>query len=129
MAKIEGNLFLLGVRGTVGKQMVFRVWNGKTIFSKYPRRPKSLSDAQKEQINRFREATFYAKSVLSDEDLRRGYAEKAQNSGGGLTAYNVAIADYLNGPVVRGINLEGYGGGAGERIVVSAMDDFLVKEV
>lgn len=65
-----------------------------------------------------------------DEDTRKGYAEKAQNSENALSAYNVAVADFLNVPVIRKINLEEYSGGqVGEEITVSAMDDFMVKEV
>lgn len=129
MAKIDENLYLIGARGMVGKQMVFRNQDGKIILAKRPRRKKQQTDAQLEQTIRFKEATIYAKAVLADDDLRKGYAEKALNRGKGFSAYNMAVADYLKGPVVRKIDLEKYNGQVGEVIVVSAVDNFEVKEV
>jgi hypothetical protein len=129
MAKIDDNLFLLGARGMVGNQMVFRIRKGNIILSKRPRRTKNQTDAQIAHALRFKEATIYAKAALTDEDTRKAYSERAQNSEDALSAYNVAVADYLNSPVIRKVNLEGYSGQSGEGIVVSATDDFQVKEV
>lgn len=129
MAIIHDNLFVLGTSGMVGSQLVYRNRNGKIILSKRPHRTKPQTDAQIAHGLRFKEATIYAKAALTDEDTRKGYAEKAQNSGNGLSAYNVAVADFLNAPVIRKINLDVYSGQSGEEIVISAIDDFRVKDV
>lgn len=129
MALVKDNLFVLGTSGMVGNQMVYRNRKGKIILSKRPLRTKEQSEVQQAQMLRFKEATIYAKAALTDEDVRKAYAEKAQNSGNGLSAYNVAVADYLKSPVIRKVNLEGYNGQSGEEIVISAIDDFRVKEV
>ena len=129
MAKINENLFILGASGMVGRQMVYRNCNGKIILSKRPRRTQKQTDAQLAQMLRFKEATIYAKAALTDEATRKAYSEKAQNSADKLSAYNVAVADYLNAPVIKKVNLENYSGQAGEKIVVSAFDDFEMKEV
>lgn len=129
MAIVKSNLFVLGTSGMVGNQMVYRNSKGKLILSKRPQRTKEQPEVQQKQMLRFKEATIYAKAALTDEDTRKAYAEKAQNSGNGLSAYNVAVADYLKAPVIRKVNLEGYSGQAGEEIVVSATDNFKVKEV
>lgn len=129
MALINENLFVLGASGMVGKQMVYRNCNGKIILSKRPRRTQKQTDAQMAQMLRFKEASIYAKAALMNEATRKAYTEKAQNSTDRLSAYNVAMADYLNAPVIRKVNLEKYSGQAGEEIVVSAFDDFEMKEV
>lgn len=129
MAFINNNLFLLGATGMVGSQMVFRIRKGKIILSKRPQLPKQRTDAQIKHAMRFKEATIYAKAALTDEETYKAYREKAQNSEDALTAYNVAVADYLNLPVIKTVNLDGYSGQPGEEIIVSATDDFQVKEV
>lgn len=129
MAKVDNNLFLLGATGMVGKQMVFRNRKGKIILSKRPRRTKNRTAPQLEQMARFKEAAIYAKAALADEEAGKAYNAKAQNSDDALSAYNIAMADYLNVPVIRQVNLDEYSGQAGERIVVAATDDFQVKEV
>lgn len=129
MAIIENNLFLFGASGMVGEQMVFRNRKGKIILSKRPHRTKEYTDMQVGQMLRFKEASIYAKAALMDEGVRKAYDEKAQHSEEALSAYNVAIADYLRAPVVRKVVTDGYNGGVGDVIVVSATDDFEVKEV
>ncbi|MDR2917765.1 MAG: hypothetical protein LBV72_00155 [Tannerella sp.] len=129
MAKVENNLFLLGIRGMIGNQMVYRNCKGKIILSKRPQCTGYQSDAQKKQRLRFKEATIYAKAALTDADTFKAYSEKAQHSEDALTAYNVAVADYLNLPVIKTVHLDEYSGQPGEGIVVSATDDFEVKEV
>lgn len=129
MALITDNLFVLGARGMVGNQIVYRIRKGRMILSKRPRRTENQSDVHMAQMLRFKEATIYAKAALTDEDTRKAYAGKAKNSLGGLSAYNVAVADFLNAPLIGKIDLDGYSGQPGEGIVVSATDDFRVKEV
>ncbi|MDR2919835.1 MAG: hypothetical protein LBV72_10785 [Tannerella sp.] len=129
MARINENLFVLGASGMVGKQMVYRNCKGGIILQKRPRRTQKQTDAQIAQVNRFKEAVIYAKAALADEATRKAYSEKARNSAYALSAHNVAVGDYLNAPIINKVNLERYSGLAGEEIVISAIDDFEVKEV
>ena len=127
MAHSTNNLIMLGFSGKLGNQLVLRSMNGQTILSNIPyRKNKKPVGKQIETCNRFRRASYWAKSVLSDPEMLAAYREKA---GKGLTAYNVAISDYLNPPVVSEINLSNYNGHAGDKILVTAKDDFRVRNV
>lgn len=127
MAHSRKNLITLGFSGKLGNQLVLRSMNGQTILSNIPyRKNKKPVGKQIETCNRFRRASYWAKSILSDPEMLAAYREKA---GKGLTAYNVAISDYLNPPVVTGINVSNYHGHAGDKIIVTAKDYFRVKEV
>jgi hypothetical protein len=68
---ISNNLFMQGVRGAIGKQLVFRVVNGKQIVSNYPdmsdRKP---STAQKKQNSRLKQANIIVKKIKADQQLR-----------------------------------------------------------
>jgi hypothetical protein len=71
-------------------------------------------------------ASRWAKRILRDPEMLAAYREKA---GKGQSAYNVAISDYLNSPVVSEINVSNYHGHAGDKIIVTAKDDFRVRNV
>lgn len=130
MAKSEDNLFTYGLRGMVGRQMVFRNRKGQITVSKRPRPPKTRSKDQRKHASRFKEAAIYAKAVLADEEIRKIYTERAaQDQEKIINAYNLAIGDYMKAPVIEKVNPDEYTGQAGERIIVSATDDFEVKEV
>ena len=110
MAHSRKNLITLGFSGKLGNQVVLRNVTGKIIMSNIPyRKNKKPVGKQIETCNRFRRASYWAKSILSDPEMLAAYREKA---GKGLTAYNVAISDYLNPPVVTGINVSNYHGHA-----------------
>jgi len=129
MTKINENTILFGASGMFGDQVVFRNLNGQTIMARRPRRTNKRTEAQKAHALRFKDATIYAKAALTDEDTHKAYAKKAVTFEKYLTAYNIAVADFMNAPVIEEINLNNYSGQAGERITVYATDDFEVKEV
>jgi len=129
MSIIEDNLFLMGASGMVGKQMVFRNCKGKTILAKPPRRTKQQSNAQQEHNSRFKGAVAYAKAAIADKEIRKGYNEKAAQSVRCLSAFNVAISDYMHSPVIRDIDLSYYRGQLCDVIKISATDDFQVASV
>ena len=115
-----------GLSGKVGDMLVFSQRNGKTIVSKIPNRTAPQSDAQIQHLQKFQEAVIYAKSVMADPTTKAAYAAKAQ---GGVTAYNVAVADLLNAPNIESINLSAYTGKIGDKIIIRATDDFKVTKV
>jgi hypothetical protein len=127
MAHSTNNLIMLGFSGKLGNQVVLRNVNGKIIMSNIPhRKNKKAVGKQIETCNRFRMASRWAKGILRDPEMLAAYREKA---GKGQSAYNAAISDYLNSPVVSEINVSNYHGHAGDKIIVTAKDDFRVREV
>ena len=68
---ISNNPIMQGVRGAIGKQLVFRNVNGKQIISSYP----DMSDVkrsrkQKKQNSRMKEANVIVKAIKSNPELR-----------------------------------------------------------
>lgn len=129
MAIFKGNIFTQGLRGLFGKQAVFRTQKGRTIMSAPPKRRRKQSEAQLKQRNRFGEATYYAKRAIADEDVRKFYDKKAQQSAKLQTAFNVAVADFMCVPEIRNIDMTDYKGEVGNQIIIRATDDFMVRGV
>jgi hypothetical protein len=128
MAKQKGNVVTHGLRGKVGGLLVFRQVDGETIVSKIPESSKNVTEGQKKHQKRFQQATIYGKSAVSDPQLKELYDAAAKKKKG-LTAYNVAVADFLNAPDIENVDLSAYTGAAGDEIKIIASDDFAVKAV
>ncbi|MCE5332463.1 MAG: hypothetical protein LLF95_10060 [Bacteroidales bacterium] len=127
MAESKNNIITHGLSGKVGDLIVFRVRNGKTIVSSKPRpRTSEPTEAQKQQSRRFQEAVIYAKSVVADSATKEAYRNAA---GKGVSAYNVAVADFMNAPGIDEIDLSKYTGKNGDTIAATITDDFMVSEV
>lgn len=101
MAKSKENLYLYGLSGSVGKQMVFRNTARGTILAKSPRHTGKRTEHQKEQGKKFLKAVAYAKQALADSSLSTHYKQLAAASPNKLSAYNIAVADYLRPPSYR----------------------------
>jgi hypothetical protein len=124
MAIIRNNLVINGLSGMLGKQVVIRRGrNGQYVLCAAPHRTQELSEAQKKQQERFREATCYAKGAQDTPE----YQQLAKTRG--QSAYNVGVADFLHPPEIQQIDVSAYQGGAGQSIVVTAVDDVQVKTV
>lgn len=127
MAQSKNNIITHGLSGKVGYLIVFRNRNGKTIVASKPKERKGeLSEAQKEHQRNFQQAVIYAKSALNNPETKQAYKDAADT---GESAYNVAIADFMNAPDIEQINLTGYSGRIGDTISIKVNDDFLVQEV
>jgi hypothetical protein len=127
MADSTDNIITHGLSGKVGGMLVFKQVEGKTIVGKVPVPSHSApSDKQNMVKQKFQEAVIYAENAITDPDLKAEYykGRKPRQS-----AYNIAIADFFNAPKIESINLSGYSGLAGQAIIVTATDDFKVKEV
>lgn len=131
MTKVIDNIVTEGFSGKMGRQLVFKNVKGQTIVARQAKRKqkRKKTEAQLGLEMRFRKAVLYAKSVLAEEAIKAEYAEKAKNSPKQLSAYNVAMADYLNAPEISIIDLGSYTGNSGEMITMTAIDDFKVKGV
>ncbi len=115
--------------GTLGKEIVFRDWDGKTVVAKVPKkRKKGPSPEQAEIQKRFLRATRFARGVVKNPD--QGMAEAyAANLRPRQNVYSRAVEDFMNSPEVFSINTREYTGASGGKIVVNADDDFRVVSV
>ena len=126
MVQIKKNIVTKGFSGKLDT-IVFRVRGGKTIVATAPeKKDHELSPSQKNRRKAFQEAILYGKSVLANPELKQQYQEQAEED---QSAYNVAVADFLNAPSIENIDVSKFTGQAGSIITVEAMDDFKVAEV
>jgi len=126
MAKVRNNLVIHGLSGMLGKQLVIRRQkDGSFVVGAAPKRSDSatLSDAQKAQRQRFRDAVVYARGARGAPEYQE--AAKARKT----SAHLVAVADFLHPPEIEAIDASGYTGAAGQRITITAIDDVRVKTV
>lgn len=122
MAKIKNNLFLKGVSGTLGGQLTYRQYGEDMIVSAKPvmdpnRQP---TEEQTKHRSKFSDAASYATEALESEELKAEYRKAAPK---GKSAYNMAVSDYFNAPVVKKISL------ADNVVSVLAKDDFRVASL
>ena len=127
MARVELNPALAIFRGEVGN-LIFKMRWGRMYVSRKPdAKTRILSPAQKAAQVRFRQATVYAKQVMSDLERKTPY-DLAAHERKTLTQ-NVIIADFLTAPSVDLIDARGYEGRPGGTIRIRASDDFEVAGV
>lgn len=127
MAKVGDNIVTTGLSGKLGNLIVFRNRGGKTIVAKAPKKKQTeWSEAQEQHRLLFQEAVLYAKNAMSDPTTKEAYQASAEE---GETAYNVAVADFLNAPHINEIDVSHYTGQPNDYIQVRAVDDFKVAEV
>jgi hypothetical protein len=127
MAKVKDNILLQGFSGTIGKSLTFRQIGGQTFVSNYQKAPTGEpTEKAVAARTRFAEATAYARRVVKDPELKAMYQAKVQ---GGQRAFNIAVMDAMQPPVVENIQVENFQGRAGNEIKVRATDDFKVDKV
>lgn len=129
MAHSNNSLVTGKLSGTLGKELVFREWDGKTVVAKAPKRRKGKPTSQQaETQERFLLASRYARGIVKspDKGMAEAYAavlKPRQN------VYSRALEDYISPPVVKSINTRNYKGAIGDKIAVRAIDDFRVVSV
>jgi hypothetical protein len=127
MAKVKDNAMVKGFSGTIGKQLTFRQIGGKTFVSNYQKAPAVPATGKKLAAQaKFGIATAYARKAVKDPELKAMYQAVVK---GGQRAFNIAMMDALNSPVVESILTDNYLGNPGDQIIVSATDDFKVTGV
>jgi hypothetical protein len=129
MARSKNNVLTKGLSGMIGKQIVFRTWNGKTFISVAPKKPKKQSPIQKENRSKFKRATIYAKNMMKDPVKKADYLEIAKK----LqlpNAYTAAITDYMRNPQIEAMDFSNYSGKSDEEIkVIVSKKGFEIQEV
>jgi len=120
MAKVKRNVLIEGLSGTIGKNLVFRqMKDGSTIVStKQDFSNRVFSEGQLTHQSRFQEAVAYARTAAKTNPI---YAETAKGSM--KTAYNIALSDWFNPPVIHAVRRRG------EVIEVEATDNVAVAKV
>jgi hypothetical protein len=93
MAISRSNILVHSLSGRIGRQVVFRFVNGKTIVSASPDfSGVTWSKDQKDHRARFREAAKQAKALAADPEIRKKYEEKLKP---GYTVYNLILKELL----------------------------------
>jgi hypothetical protein len=127
MAKSQKNVVTHGLSGKVGDLLLFRQRGGKTIVSRIPEQPKTVSEKQKAQRQRFRRAVIYGQAAVVAPETKDLYETIAKKKG--KTPFTLAVADWLNIPEILDIDCSDYSGQQGDVILVEAIDDAMVKYV
>jgi hypothetical protein len=127
MAHANNSVITGKLKGSIGKELVFREWEGKTVVAKSPKaRTGAPTAAQEKTQENFLLAARYAKFIMNDPEMVAGYAAALRPR---QNVYSRALEDFINAPVVTNINTRAYTGAAGDSIVIRAKDDFRVVNV
>jgi len=119
MAKARKNAIVLGLSGSIGDLVFRQMPDGSTRVSRKPDFSRRVfSQGQKDHQSRFQQAAAYAREAAKTQPI---YAELA--SGTAKSAYNVALSDWFNPPVIQRIERKG------GLIRVAASDNVMVTEV
>jgi len=129
MAHANNSIITGKFQGSLGKQLVFRDWEGKTVVAKSPKsRTGAPTPDQAATQKKFLLASRYAKFVIksTDQSLAQAYAGALRPR---QNVYSRALEDFMSPPVVELIDKRNYRGVAGDKIIARAVDDFRVKAV
>ena len=81
------------ISGTIGKNVVFKQYKDGEVVTKFPDMSRiNASKGQRKQRNLFKEATAYAKDIISDPEKKNAYKEKTRKN---QSVYNAAISEYM----------------------------------
>ncbi|RXQ90948.1 hypothetical protein EO244_12650 [Ancylomarina salipaludis] len=128
MAVVKKNIVTDGLSGKLGRNLVFRQSNGKTIVASSPTPSGTYSEKQLDQRKVFTKASHYAKIQMADPVFGKKY-RMAAKAKGLRTPSNLAVQDYLRPPVIESLNASNYHGEPGDEIIVEAYDDLEVEKV
>ncbi|MGC3942989.1 MAG: hypothetical protein QM762_00385 [Chryseolinea sp.] len=130
MPIITNNSAVGGASGKLGNNFCYRqLPNGQTLMANKPSKREKLSDKQEIVVNRFSLATYYAKMKTAIPEFKALYKTGINKQELILSAYNVAIQDFLNVPTIEDVDVKDYTGQPGQLIRVRAFDDFKVTSV
>jgi hypothetical protein len=127
MAKVKLAPAVEAIRGHVG-DMLFRHQFDQEYVGKMPDFSGVVpTENQIAQQDKFRLATVYGKAVMANATTKAEYAAAGKSRQ--VPAFALAVADFLNPPVVDEIDLSGYTGKIGDKISIRASDDYKVASV
>ncbi len=129
MANSNNSVITGKFRGTIGKELVFREWDGKTVVAKAPKARTGPGTAAQLKIQEnFTLAAKYARSVKdgTDQGIRDAYTAALKPR---QNLFSRAVADFMSPPVVKSIDTSAYSGVVGSAFKIRAVDDFRVTGV
>lgn len=127
MSQSKNNVVTYGLSGMVGGMLVFKQVNGKTVVAQRPRKSnKEPTLSQLERQQKFKDAANFAKGIIKDPVYGSLYDALA---GAGLSAYNVAFADFFKPPILSKAVITSYNGVIGNKIKVQVTDNVKVLSV
>jgi hypothetical protein len=129
MAHVNNSLVTGKLSGLLGKELVFRDWDGKTVVAKAPKpRKGEPKPGQLARQEKFFLATRYAKALLAstDQSMIQAYARLLRPR---QNVFSRAIEDFMSPPKVKNIDARRYHGAIGDSITIRAIDDFRVTAV
>jgi hypothetical protein len=92
MAQIRDNIVMKNMSGAIGKHLVFRKVNGKTIACKYPDRTHVVyTEEQVGYRSLFARASVHASSIVKDPAKKAAYKRHGETS-----VYHSAIKDFMD---------------------------------
>jgi hypothetical protein len=127
MTKIKNNPLLKGASGMFGDVIVYRQVKGGIIMANKPTVSTNISVNQLAVREKFKKAANYAKRQIAVPASKAEYTAKMTDKLN--SAYAVAVKDFLTSPSIDQLDLSGYDGGIGDKILVQASDDFKVESV
>jgi hypothetical protein len=128
MAYVDGNDLTLGLRGSFGKQFIFRRFGKKTIASRRSVYAVSRSEAQQRHRERFRLATLYAKRCVAHPETKAEYENIARVTDK-WSAFATAVGDYLVPVSVERIDISHFTGRSGSPVFVAVNDRYKVRTI
>ena len=127
MSKTTESKLTKSYSGIFGNQVLLKNRKGKSVMTIPPQKyPKPPSEKMVQWRKHFAHAAVYAKQSLLDPDKLAAYTAKSRE---GVAPYVVALTDYLRPPYVDEVDVSGYRGNPGDKICVSAYDDFQLTGV
>ncbi|WP_295126132.1 hypothetical protein [uncultured Chitinophaga sp.] len=121
MATYIQNTITYGLTGKCGQNHYFRQQHGKTVLCTIERPYQGPATVKQQAANnQFRKAQLFAKQVIADPERKAAYTSRARE---GCSAYNMAISDAMQAPVIKNVETEH------RTIRVTAIDNFAVTAV
>ncbi|MBT1702357.1 hypothetical protein [Chryseosolibacter indicus] len=100
MAHVRENDLTEGLSGKFGRKFVFKQLRGKTIVARRAKPTTKESALQRDNRERFKKASAYAKAMMLIPERKAYYWEMAKEMKV-PNAYTAAIADYMRKPVIK----------------------------
>lgn len=124
--KQRNNYVMKGASGEIAQQAVFKQVYGQTVIARHAKPRAFDSPAQVVVKEIFTMASEYAVAILCDPDIEAIYSSYIK---GHLTAYNIAIHDIYDTPVIETILTRDYTGRGGSIITLFAQKNNFVAEM
>lgn len=94
MATLSNASLIHGIRGNMGG-LIFRQMNGKTVVSVKPSAPRKQSETQKQNRDKFRKASHWAKHILRTQPEKKSYYQHIAKKLNLPNDYTAAICEYM----------------------------------